>query len=139
MAKDQVMQNDALDHVRTAAQELHQAISETLAKGTTATKAQVESVIKKAKDAAESAKSVMNARHELAQAAIKQQLAQAIDKLDSAQKHAGDSLKSSGEAFQASLSKALADARVAVQNTSEAIAARRSEQAVKQAPVKRAS
>jgi ElaB/YqjD/DUF883 family membrane-anchored ribosome-binding protein len=139
MAKDQVMQNDALDHVRTAAQELHQAISETLAKGTSATKAQVESVIKKGKDAADSAKSVMNARHELAQAAIKQQLVQAIDKLDSAQKHAGDSLKSSGEAFQASLSKALADARVAVQNTSEAIAARRSQQAVKQAPVKQAS
>lgn len=139
MAKDQAMQNDALDNVRTAAQELHRAISDALAKRTTATKAQMETVIKKAKDAAESAKSVMNDRHELAQATIKQQLSQAIDKLDSVQKHAADSLKNSGEAFQASLSKALADARVAVQNTSEAIAARRSEQTVKQAPVKRAS
>jgi hypothetical protein len=81
----------------------------------------------------------MNARNEVAQAAIKQQLTQAIEKLDSAHKHAADSLKSSGEAFLASLSNALADARAAVQNTSEAIAARRSEQAAKQAPAKQAS
>ena len=144
MAKEQVMQNpdamsNALDHVRTATQELHRAISDTLAKRANATKAEVESVIKKAKDAADTAKSAMNARQEGAQTAIKQQLTQVIEKLDSAHKHAADSLKTSGEAFHASLSKALADARAAVQNTSEAIAARRSEQAGKNAPVKRAS
>ncbi len=144
MAKEQVMQkpdavSDALNHVRTATQELHRAISDSLAKRTTATKAEVEGVIKKAKDAAESAKSAMNARQETAQAAVKQQLAQAIERLDSAHKHVADSIKSSGEALQASLSKALADTRAAVQNTSEAIAARRSEQAGKQTPVQRAS
>lgn len=144
MAKEQGMQNpdavgDALNGLRTATQELHRAISDTLAKRTSATKAEVESVIKKAKDAAESAKSAMNSRQETAHAAIKQHLTQTFEKLDSAQKHAAEGLKSSGEAFQASLSKALADARAAVQNTSEAIAARRSEQVKQQEPVKRAS
>lgn len=144
MAKDQAIPkpdavNDALNGVRTATQELHRAISDTLAKRASATRADVESVLKKAKDAAESAKSAMNSGRETAHGAIKQQLTQIFDKLDSAQKHAADGLKNSGEAFQASLSKALADARAAVQNTSEAIAARRSEQVKRQAPVKRAS
>ena len=143
MAKEQVAQKpdavkDALDHVRTATQELHRAISDTLAKRGSATKTEVEGVIKKAKAAADSAKAAMQVRQEAAHASIKQQLTQAIDQLDSAQKHAADSLKGSGEALQVSLSKALADARAAVQNTTEAIAARRSEQA-KQATAKKAS
>ena len=143
MAKEQVAQKpdavkDALDHVRTATQDLHRALSETLAKRSTATKTEVEGVIKKAKAAAESAKAAMQIREEAAHASVKQQLTQTIDQLDSAQKHAADSLKSTGEGFQASLSKALADARAAVQNTTEAIAARRSEEA-KQATAKKAS
>jgi len=134
MAQEQVKKpdaavRDALDHVRTATQELHRAISETLAKRANATKAEVEGVIRKAKDAADSAKSTMRARQETAQGAVKQQLTQAIDKLEAVEKHASESLKSSGDAFHASLAKALADARASVQNVSEAVAARRSEKA----------
>ena len=144
MAKEQVSQkpdavSEAFDHVRTATQELHRMLSGTLANHANTTKAEVENVIKKAKDAAELAKSAMNVRHDAAQAAIKQHLTQTLEKLDSAQKHASESLKSKGEALQASLSKALADVRAAVQSTTEAIAARRSEQARQNAPVKRAS
>ena len=142
MAKEQVMEKtaaavrDALGHARVATQELHQAISGILAKGARATKAEVEGVIQKAKAAADSA---MRARQEVHQEAIKKQLSEAIDKLQAAEKHATESLRNSGEAFHASLGKALADARASVQKISEAVAARRSEQAAKRAPVKKAS
>jgi hypothetical protein len=144
MANEQAVQkpdavSEAFDNVRIATQELHRALSGTLAKRTDATKAEVENVLKKAKDAAESARLAMNARHDLAAAAAKQHLTQTLEKLDGVQQHAMESLKNSGEALQASLSKALADARAAVQNTTEAIVARRTEQAAKQSPVKRAS
>lgn len=144
MANEQVVQkpdavSDAFNQVRNATQELHRAISDTLAKRTSATKADVEAVIKKAKDAADSARAAVNAHHDAAQAAVKQHLTQTLEKLDAVQQHAIESLKSSGEALQSSLSRALADARSAMQNTTEAIAARRPEQAAKQAPVKHAS
>jgi len=119
----------ALDNIRTATQELHRAISGAIAKRTNATKAEVEGVIQKAKEAADSAKSTMRARQESAQSAVKQQLTNAIDNLQAAEKHASESLKNSGEAFHTSLAKALAGARASVQNVSEAVAARRAEKA----------
>ena len=138
MEKPQAAARDAVDNVRTATQELHKAISDTLAKRGSATKAQVDAVIKKAKDAAESARSAMNTR----QGAAKQQLTEAVAKLEAVQKHAAESLKSSEEAVRksgpgvgaavlgtAGLIMALAAARDAVQKISEAVAARRSEHA----------
>lgn len=131
--------HDALDHARAVTQQLHQAISDTLAKGASARKAEVEGAIQKAKEAGEATRLAMRARHEAAQEATKKQLTEAVAKLEASQKHAAESLKSSGDAFHAALSKALADARASAQCISEAIAAQRSEHAAKRAPVRRAS
>lgn len=141
MEKPETAVQDTLEEVRTAVQELHKAISSTLAKRGNATKAEVEGVIKKAKDATESAKSAMSSRHE----AAKQQLAEVVAKLEAAQGHAAESLKSSGEAVRKAgpaigaaalgatgLIMALAVVRDSAQKISEAIAARRSEHAAKQ-------
>jgi len=131
--------SDGLDRVRHVAQELHKTISDTLAKRASATKADVEGAIQKAKTAAESARSAMQAKHDAAQDTIKKKLTAAVDKLDSAEKHAAESLKKPGEALHMSLSKALADSRESIQKISEAIAARRSEHAAKHAGTRKAS
>ena len=46
--------------------------------------------------------------------------------LEATQKHVAESLKSSGQSFQTSVQKALADARASAQKISEAVAAKRS-------------
>lgn len=139
MIKEEKSVRDALDHARAVTQELHQAISGALAKRAGATKAEVEGAIQKAKAAAELARLAMRAQHGAAQEATKKRLTEAVGKLEAAEKHTAESLKSSGEAFRTSLSKALADARASLQNMSEAIAAQRAEQATKHHAVKRAS
>lgn len=145
MAKDQAKDKsetalgDALNRVRAGTQELHQAISDTLAKRTSATKAEVEGLIEKAKGAADGARLALGIKHEAEHGLVKQQLTEAVGLLETVQKDAAQSLKSSGEAFHASLTKALADARASAQKISEAIAARRSARAAKHAPGKHAS
>lgn len=126
--------HDALDHARTATQELHKLISAMRTRR--AAKADVEAAIKKAKEAAELTRSAMQERQE---EWIKQQLKEAVGKLEASEKNAVESLKSHGEAAHANISKALADARTAVQHISVAVAAHRSQQAAKHAPAKRAS
>jgi len=139
LEKSEAAVRDALDHARTATQELHQTISRTLAKRASTSKAEVEGAIRKAKEAAESTRSAVGARQGTAQDEVKKQLMAAVGKLDAAEKHAAESFKSSGDAFHTALGKALADARSSVQDISEAVAAHRSEQAAKHAPVKQAS
>lgn len=129
---------DALEHARTLTQQLHQTISGTLAKRTGATKTDIEGAIKKAKEAAESTRSAMRARHEAAQETTKKHLTEAVARLEASERHAADSLKSHGEVLHTALGKALADARASAQNISEAIAAQRSAHAAKQ-PTKKAS
>jgi hypothetical protein len=113
---------DSLDHVRAATQELHGAISDAVAKRGGATKADLEAFAQKAKAAAESAKGSLSAQQD----AAKKHLADAITHLEATQQHITDSLKSSGQAFQTSVQKALADARASAQKISEAVAAKRS-------------
>jgi fructose-specific phosphotransferase system component IIB len=122
---------DALDHVRAAAQELHGAISDAAAKRGEAIKADLEAVSQKAKAVTESVKGSMGAQQE----ATKKHLADAVKHLEATQKHVGEAVKSSGQAFQTSVTKALADARASVQKISEAVAAKRSA-ASKQTPKK---
>jgi prophage DNA circulation protein len=129
---------DALDQVRAGAQELHRAISDTLAKRASATKGEVEGLVEKAKEAAEAARSALAVKHE-EHALVKQPLTDAVKLLEAAQKQTAESLKSSGEAFHASLAKALADTRASAQRISEAVAARRSARAAKHSSVKHAS
>jgi hypothetical protein len=113
---------DSLDHVRAATQELHGAISDAAAKRGGATKADLEAFAQKAKAAAESAKGSLSTQHD----AAKKHVAEAVTQLEAMQKHIAESLKSSGQAFQTSVQKALADARASAQKISEAVAAKRS-------------
>jgi len=90
---------DALDHVRAAAQELHAAISDAVAKHGGATKAHLEVLVPKAKAVTESAKGSIGAQQEV------------VTQLAATQKHLAEGLKASGHAFQTSIRQALANAR----------------------------
>jgi hypothetical protein len=122
MGKMDTNVKESLDHIRAATQELHGAISDAVAKRGGATKADLEAFAQKAKAAAESAKGSLSAQQD----AAKKHLADAITHLEATQQHITDSLKSSGQAFQTSVQKALADARSSAQKISEAVAAKRS-------------
>lgn len=118
---------DALDQVRTATQELHQAIGETIAQRRAATKDQIENLNAKAKAVEEKAKAAVAQQRDQA----KLHMSKAVEKLAATRKDLGEiagSVKSSAESTNAAIAKALADARASVQATSEAVAARRAEQ-----------
>ena len=112
----------ALDHVRSAAQELHGAMSDAASKRGDAMKADLQVISQKAKALTDSVKGSMGAQNEVA----KKDLAGAVTYLQSTQKNIGESLKSSGKAYQDSFRKALADARASVQKVTDAVAATRS-------------
>jgi hypothetical protein len=122
MGKIETNVKDALDPVRAATQELHGAISDAVAKRGGATKADLEVFAQKAKAVTESAKGSISTQHD----AAKKPLAEAVTHLEATQKQVAESLKSSGQAFQTSVQKALADARASAQKVSEAVAAKRS-------------
>jgi exonuclease VII small subunit len=113
---------DALDNVRTAAQELHKAISDAIIKRGGATKADLESFGQKIKSITDSAKSTVNTQN----AAVKKHMNEAVTQLEATQKRVNDGLKASGEKLQTSVRQTLADARASVQKISEAVAAQRS-------------
>ena len=114
---------DALGQARAATQELHGTISDALAKKGGGSKADLDAVQDKARAVMESVKGSMRAQTET----TKKQLAAAVTYLEAVEKHAAESLKSSGRAFQSSARQALADARASAQKVSEAVAAKRSE------------
>jgi len=116
-----------LDHVRTAAQDLHRALSDAAAKRGGAVKADLEAVGQKAKSVTESVKATMGVQNE----ATKKYLKEAITDLEAMQKHATEAIKTSGQAFQTSIRQTLADARASVQKVSEAVAAKRSAESTK--------
>jgi uncharacterized protein (DUF885 family) len=122
MGKIETNVKDALDHVRAATQELHGAISDAVAKRGGATKADLEVFAQKAKAVTESAKGSISTQRD----AAKKHLAEAVTHLEATQKQVAESLKSSGQAFQTSVQKALAEARASAQKVSEAVAAKRS-------------
>jgi hypothetical protein len=122
MGKIETNVKDALDHIRAATQELHGAISDAAAKRGGATKADLEALAQKAKVVTESAKGAISTQRD----AAKKHLADGVTHLEATQKHVAESLKSSGQSFQTSVQKALADARASAQKISEAVAAKRS-------------
>jgi hypothetical protein len=122
MGKMDTNVKDALDHVRASTQELHGAISDAAAKRGGAMKADLDALAQKAKAATESAKGSISTQKD----AAKKHLADAVTHLEATEQHIGESLKSSGQAFQTSMQKALADARASAQKVSEAVAAKRS-------------
>jgi len=120
---------DALDKVRASTQELHRAISDTVAKRGGATKADLQAFAQKAKQVTdstkasmESAKASLGAQNEV----TKKHLTDAVAQLEATHKDAAEALKTSGQAFQNSVKQALADTRASVQKASEAVAAMRS-------------
>jgi protein-tyrosine-phosphatase len=118
---------DSLDHVRAAAQELHGAISDAVAKRGGATKAELEALEQKIKMVTESAKTSMSTQRD----AAKKHIGEAITLLETTQKHLTDGLKTSGQAFQTSMRQVGTDMRASVQKISEAVAAARSAAATK--------
>ena len=113
--------NKDLDPVRAAAQQLHAAISDAATKRGGAIKSDLEAVGQKAKSVTDSVKASISTQNE----ATKKRLTEAVTNLEAMQKHAAEALKSSGQAFQASIRQTLADARASVQKVSEAVAAKR--------------
>jgi len=116
-----------LDHVRTAAQDLHRALSDAAAKRGGAVKADLEAVGQKAKAVTESVKATISVQNE----ATKKHLKEALTDFEALQKHTAEALKNSGQAFQASIRQTLADARASAQSVSEAVAAKRSTESTK--------
>ena len=133
MAEQQLMDKadkrvrDSLDQVRSSAQELYGAISDTLAKRSSATSADVLKLADKAQQSAEQARSAARQRYDAAEPEIQQRLSAAAARLDNAQSHAAESLTKSGKDLRNSLSKALGEARASALHVSEAIAAKRSQ------------
>ena len=112
----------AVDHVRTAAQELHGAISDAMTKRGGATKADLQSFGQKIKTVTDSAKSTLSTQN----ATVKKKMNDALTQLEGTQQRINDGLKASGEKVQTSVRQALAGARASVQKISEAVAAQRS-------------
>ena len=97
----------ALDHVRTAAQELHGAISDAMTKRGGATKADLQSFGQKIKTVTDSAKNTLSTQN----ATAKKKMNDAVTKLESTQQRINDGLKASGDKVQTSVRQALAEAR----------------------------
>ncbi len=112
---------DAVDQVRSATQQLHKAISDAAAKRGGAAKADLEAVPMKAKAAIDSIKSSVATQN----AAAKKHLTEAVTFLEATRKHAAEGVKTSGKEFQTAVRQTIADARAAVQQVSEAVAAKR--------------
>jgi len=112
---------DAVDNVRAAAQELHKAISDAAAKRGGAAKADLEAVPMKAKAAIDSIKGSVATQS----AAARKHLDKAVTFLEATRKDATEGVKTTGKEFQTAVRQTIADARAAVQQVSEAVAAKR--------------
>lgn len=112
---------DAVDKARAAAQELHRAISDAAAKRGGAAKADLEAVPQMARAAIGSIKGSAAAQNGVAKA----HLADAVKYLEATGNDAALAVKSSGKEFQTAVRRSIADARAAVQQVSEAVAAKR--------------
>jgi ABC-type transporter Mla subunit MlaD len=113
---------NAIDNVRTAAQELHGAISDAMTKRGGATKADLQAFGQKIKTVTDSAKSTLSTQN----ATVKKNMTDAVTQLEATQKIVNDGMKATGEKLQTSVRQALQDARASVQKISEAVAAQRS-------------
>jgi hypothetical protein len=112
---------DAIDQVRSATQQLHKAISDAAAKRGGAAKADLQAVPQMAKAAIDSIKGSVSTQNDVA----KKRLSEAVTALEATAKHAAEGVQSSGKEFQTAVRQTIADARVAAQKASEAVAAKR--------------
>jgi hypothetical protein len=112
---------DALNQVRSDAQQLNKSMHGALAARTDATKSDIEGFVQKAKSTADAATATLRTQN----AEAKKHLTAAVEKLRAVEKETSRSLKESGQAARAALDKARVDARAAVGEVTEAVAALR--------------
>jgi hypothetical protein len=112
---------DPLDRIRAAAQDLHGAISDAIAKSEDTVKADWKENLAKAKAVSESIQSSLALHDKM----TKGHLHEAFTFLAATQKHIEESLKHTGRAFQRSVRHSLSDAHAAAEKVSEAVAAKR--------------
>jgi hypothetical protein len=119
--KTMTVTHEPLDRIRAAVQELHAALSDAVTTRGEAMKADLRVIPELAKAALSSLKEVLVAQDE----ATKKHLAEAAAHLEAVQKQLAEGLKSSGQAFETSVRKAIDDAHAAARKVSEAVAAKR--------------
>jgi hypothetical protein len=118
---------DAIDNLRSAAQDLHRQITDAAAKKSGATKADLAALTEKAKSLAKSVKASID----IQQGNVAKHLTDAITHLEATQANLSDSLKATGAGFDASVKKVLVEARASVQKLSEAVAEKRAANSAK--------
>jgi len=112
---------DAIDNLRSAAQDLHKQISDDAAKKCGATKADIAALTEKTKSVIQSAKASIDTQ----QGNVARHVTDAVKHLEATQASLSDSLKATGTALDTSVKKVLAEARASVQKLSEAVAEKR--------------
>ena len=118
---------DAIDNLRSAAQDLHRQITDAAARKSGATKADLAALTEKAKSLAKSVKASIDTQ----QGNVAKHLTDAITHLEATQANLSDSLKATGAGFDASVKKVLVEARASVQKLSEAVAEKRAANSAK--------
>lgn len=118
---------DAIDNLRSAAQDLHRQITDAAARKSGATKADLAALTEKAKSLAKSVKASID----IQQGNVAKHLTDAITHLEATQANLSDSLKATGAGFDASVKKVLVEARASVQKLSEAVAEKRAANSAK--------
>ncbi|KUR72000.1 hypothetical protein [Novosphingobium sp. FSW06-99] len=121
-ADTQTNLKDALDHARSAAQELHAALTDAVAKRGGAIRDDLVALPAKARAIVDSV-----SRSAAAQNVVTRQgVAEAATYLEATATHIAKALHAQGRAAEDALQQAVVDARASVQSISEAVAARRS-------------
>jgi exonuclease VII small subunit len=118
---------DAIDNLRSAAQDLHKQISDAAAKRSGATKAEITALTEKAKNMVQSAKASIDTQ----KGNVAKHLTDAVSHLEATQANLSDSLKATGTSLDTSFKKGLAEARASVQKLSEAVAEKRAANSAK--------
>ena len=118
---------DAIDNLRSAAQDLHKQISDAAAKRSGATKADIAALTEKARSVAQLAKASIDTQ----QGNVARHLTDAVKHLEATQTNLSDSLKATGTALDTSVKKVLGEARASVQKVSEAVAEKRAANSTK--------
>lgn len=118
---------DAIDNLRSAAQDLHKQITDAAARKSGTTKADIAALTEKAKSLAKSAKASIDTQ----QGNVAKHLTDAVEHLEATQANLSDSLKATGTALDTSVKKVLAEARASVQELSEAVAEKRAANSAK--------
>jgi exonuclease VII small subunit len=118
---------DAVDNLRSAAQDLHKQIGDAVSKKSGASKADIAALAEKTKSVIQSAKATVDTQ----KGNVGKHLTDAVKHLEATQAHLSDSLKATGTALDTSVKKVLAEARASVQKVSEAVAEKRAANSVK--------